>query len=181
MQAGSVQRLKMRGFSQGNSTLLLQCAFACLMGLLSVFAHAHASDLRAGNLGLHWDHRLVVVFEGQGSSVANQQVGQMQAAMYQWRDRDLVLITVQSGAVSGVHHDGQLSESQVSAILALNGVGLVETYKVPDRQPHVILIGKDGGVKLRDNKAFSNAVLFGTIDVMPMRQREMDTRINLRV
>ena len=36
-----------------------------------------------------------------------------------------------------------------------------------------LLIGKDGGVKLKNNSPISNIKIFNTIDAMPMRQREM--------
>ncbi|QJD98052.1 DUF4174 domain-containing protein [Mucilaginibacter robiniae] len=36
-----------------------------------------------------------------------------------------------------------------------------------------LLIGKDGGEKLRSTKPIALAKLFGTIDAMPMRQDEM--------
>lgn len=38
----------------------------------------------------------------------------------------------------------------------------------------VILIGKDGGAKLRSEKPLSMAKLQETIDAMPMRQDEMN-------
>ena len=37
----------------------------------------------------------------------------------------------------------------------------------------VLLVGKDGGVKLRQETPLSVDDLFATIDAMPMRQREM--------
>ncbi|MBC7923794.1 MAG: DUF4174 domain-containing protein [Ferruginibacter sp.] len=37
----------------------------------------------------------------------------------------------------------------------------------------VVLIGKDGGVKLRQPTPLTTQLLFSTIDAMPMRQREM--------
>ena len=37
----------------------------------------------------------------------------------------------------------------------------------------VVLVGKDGGVKLRRTKAVSAAELMQTIDAMPMRRQEM--------
>ena len=40
----------------------------------------------------------------------------------------------------------------------------------------VILIGKDGGVKLRSAEPVSAEAIFGLIDGMPMRQREMRNR-----
>lgn len=36
----------------------------------------------------------------------------------------------------------------------------------------VVLIGKDGGVKLAQTQPLSPADLFGTVDKMPMRQQE---------
>lgn len=40
----------------------------------------------------------------------------------------------------------------------------------------VVLIGKDGGVKLRSDKPVSAQTLFATIDGMPMRRQEMRER-----
>jgi len=37
----------------------------------------------------------------------------------------------------------------------------------------VVLLGKDGGVKLKQNQPLGTEDLFGTIDAMPMRKREM--------
>jgi len=40
----------------------------------------------------------------------------------------------------------------------------------------VLLIGKDGGVKLRSSEPVSMKDLFGLIDSMPMRQQEMESK-----
>ena len=41
----------------------------------------------------------------------------------------------------------------------------------------VFLVGKDGGTKLKvENKILTLEKLFGTIDAMPMRQREMERK-----
>jgi len=40
----------------------------------------------------------------------------------------------------------------------------------------VLLIGKDGGVKLRSSEPVSMKDLFGLIDSMPMRQQEMGSK-----
>lgn len=40
----------------------------------------------------------------------------------------------------------------------------------------VILVGKDGGEKLRTHEVLSLQKLYGTIDAMPMRQQEMKHR-----
>ena len=46
-------------------------------------------------------------------------------------------------------------------------------YNVSAGDAAVLLVGKDGGVKIRQAHALSAETLFTTIDAMPMRQREM--------
>lgn len=46
-------------------------------------------------------------------------------------------------------------------------------YNVPFKQFTLLLIGKDGGEKLRSVKPVKTELIFGLIDSMPMRQREM--------
>lgn len=50
---------------------------------------------------------------------------------------------------------------------------LYDAFKAPENTFTFILIGKDGEEKLRKNTSVSEAELFGLIDAMPMRQREM--------
>lgn len=51
-------------------------------------------------------------------------------------------------------------------------------YKKTSSQPEIILIGLDGGVKLRAEEFLSNQKLFETIDSMPMRMQEMRRQKN---
>jgi hypothetical protein len=48
-----------------------------------------------------------------------------------------------------------------------------DKYKETDSQMEIILLGLDGGVKLREAEFLSCKKLFGTIDAMPMRIQEM--------
>ena len=50
---------------------------------------------------------------------------------------------------------------------------LKEEYNSRNTSFLVILIGKDGGVKIKDTKPLSSDRLFALIDGMPMRQQEM--------
>ena len=50
---------------------------------------------------------------------------------------------------------------------------LAERYKVDPKNFTVILVGKDGGEKLRQEEPVTLDQLFGLIDQMPMRRREM--------
>ena len=53
---------------------------------------------------------------------------------------------------------------------------LYDAYKKTTTPFEVVLIGLDGGVKLRQTLVLSCQKLFGTIDVMPMRRAEMRHR-----
>ena len=57
--------------------------------------------------------------------------------------------------------------------LWITGNTLYKKYKKPDADFEVILIGLDGGVKLRDTKLVSTETLFALIDGMPMRKAEL--------
>lgn len=46
-------------------------------------------------------------------------------------------------------------------------------HDVPADQFRVLLLGKDGGVKLRRDTPIDTVTLFATIDAMPMRRDEM--------
>lgn len=93
---------------------------------------------------LRWQARPVVVL-GEGAEVEAQVAALMnQAAAL--RARDVVILTEGSGA-------GPLRERA--------GDGFM-----------VILIGKDGGVKLTQNSLIEATEIVSLIDSMPMRQRE---------
>ena len=102
-------------------------------------------------------------------------------AAYAGRSRVLLVL--------GAPGDGRMAEQ--ARILAADRAGTAERdlvlveSKVADQQrlrrrygvaPEmfaVLLIGKDGGVKLRSAVPLTTTTLFETIDAMPMRQAEM--------
>jgi len=51
-----------------------------------------------------------------------------------------------------------------------------DTYDIPKGTFMVVLIGKDGTVKMRKNDIVSTREIFALIDSMPMRQREAKER-----
>ena len=53
---------------------------------------------------------------------------------------------------------------------------LRDRFSVPDSQFRVVLIGLDGGAKLTSDEVVPTQRLFGLIDGMPMRQREIRQR-----
>jgi hypothetical protein len=81
-------------------------------------------------------------------------------------ERDMVVILVITSAVS-------LKEKPAARVSA---VELRDAYGVLPHEFQVVLIGKDGGVKLRQEEPISLADLFALIDSMPMRRQEMGQR-----
>ncbi len=55
---------------------------------------------------------------------------------------------------------------------------LFESYKLGENEFTLLLIGKDGGEKMRSTKPVKLEAIFALIDSMPMRQREMQRKKN---
>lgn len=81
-------------------------------------------------------------------------------------DRDMILISVFADA--GMADDKPLSGSAAQS--------LYQRHEIEPGEFRILLIGKDGGVKLRSAETADMDEIFRLIDGMPMRQREMHNR-----
>ncbi|OUJ74226.1 DUF4174 domain-containing protein [Hymenobacter crusticola] len=81
------------------------------------------------------------------------------------------LLAQEQGATRS--RDIQVLELVATQLSAADKQYLQQQVKVDPAQFAVLLIGKDGGVKLRQKEALTTQELFGTIDKMPMRRQEM--------
>lgn len=117
---------------------------------------------------LRWKNRVLVLFSPSESDASFQLQKQGLASSAQGvLDRDLmVLEIVEQGQSRAGNH--LLSEKSVQDIRKRLGV-VGGSFQV-------LLIGKDGGVKLRSSEPVSMKDLFGLIDSMPMRQQEMGSK-----
>ncbi|SMG08967.1 protein of unknown function [Marivirga sericea] len=111
-----------------------------------------------------WNNRLLIIYSDD-QSMQEDQLANITQARKEYDERDLKVIILKDQKVtvwnsSTVH---QLEFDQIVQDLKIS-VGI--SYQN-------LLIGKDGGVKLRQDSPISNQTLFNTIDAMPMRQREM--------
>ncbi|WP_370313271.1 DUF4174 domain-containing protein [Sagittula sp.] len=98
-----------------------------------------------------WSVRPVLVFAPGSDDVKyTEQIALLRAAEAGLAERDIVVLTDTAPDEKG----------RLRAALAVDGF-------------EVLLVGKDGGVKLRQETPLSVDDLFATIDAMPMRQREM--------
>lgn len=115
-----------------------------------------------------WQHRILLVFASStDSSQYRQQMQIWQADVAGADDRDLKLVQILGTGESQV--DGR-SLSSASADR------LRQQFGIPPEEFAVILVGKDGTEKQRSQTPIDLAMLFRTIDAMPMRQQEMRSR-----
>ena len=114
-----------------------------------------------------WEHRLLLVFARDAdSALYRRQQEMLLVAERGLNEREMIIIFVIRDAVS--------TKGRPAAPVA--AVNLRDAYGVLPHEFRVVLLGKDGGVKLRQEEPISMADLFALIDSMPMRQREMGQR-----
>ena len=111
-----------------------------------------------------WSHRPLLIYaESPGSAELNLQREYYLGRQSELDDRDMVVIEIIGDMITV---DGEPYVADVD--------GLKKRYGLDPSQPFaVLLIGKDTGVKLRQTRPVTAEELFGLIDSMPMRQREM--------
>lgn len=111
-----------------------------------------------------WRNRPVLVFAPQaGHSLLVAQRAAIAGRSDGMRDRDIVVIEVAGDSVT---IDGKNAPN-------LSAGELRTRYRLRPTDAAALLVGKDGGVKLRESHALSVQTLFETIDAMPMRRHEM--------
>lgn len=138
--------------------------------LATIFASTGAAMARAMNENLdtfRWQKRPIVIFAPDaGDPDARKQSRLFFQENTCADERDMVLIQVLG---PHVFVDGEADGAR-------DAVGLRNRFRVDPGETAFLLIGKDGGVKIRSQTPLSADTLFGTIDAMPMRQREARER-----
>jgi hypothetical protein len=113
---------------------------------------------------LRWQQRVIVIMAASGEDPALvDQETRLRAAAADLAERDVVLITATGDTVT---IDGATSNVPTADQFRQAYAGGTSGFQV-------LLIGKDGGVKLRSGEPVAAADVFALIDSMPMRRREM--------
>ena len=121
-------------------------------------------------LDLHvyrWKKRVLLVFAPSRAGAALTQQQQWLAEHLEGcveRDLEVGYVIEQGAGVLGAR---TLSPADVARLRT--------RFDVPSGEIHVLLVGKDGGVKLRADRLVAPQELFALIDAMPMRQQEQRT------
>ena len=134
-----------------------------LFGLLSLIPISMAENKREDLSDHKWKHRLILIFSDKK---LESQFDQQKAEIV---DRHIVYYQVGSNGQSSTN-----SKIKPSPELLKYLEGLKAKYSKKDSgdQDLIVLIGKDGGVKLT-SESLEWKKIYALIDSMPMRQREM--------
>lgn len=110
-----------------------------------------------------WMYRPVVVLAGPGGETAVAEQRRIFAASRTGlAERDIVVVWV----------TGNIVNAELGPGPGMTAAQLRARFGAPDGL-RVILVGKDGGVKLTQSMPLQATTLFGTIDAMPMRRDEI--------
>jgi hypothetical protein len=153
-------------------TLKSMSSISIVLLILVSFSMAQSSEkVSVADLdldALRWKNRILVLFSPSESEASFQSQKQGLASSAEAvLDRDLMILEI---IEQGQSRAGNrlLSEKSVQGIRKRLGV---ETGSF-----QVLLIGKDGGIKLRSSEPVSAKDIFGLIDSMPMRRQEIESR-----
>jgi Domain of unknown function (DUF4174) len=130
----------------------------CKQALLTSLALAVSlSIMNAQNLDeLRWKERVLLIYAPKGSE---KQLGRQEALLHL--------------------HDAELTERDVTQIVVrapAENPEIAKRFKLSGAGFTVLLIGKDGGEKLRSHETVLPETICRLIDSMPMRQEEMRER-----
>lgn len=142
--------------------LLSSCSFLCGAALWAQPLRAHL-----------WESRpLILAANRADAPTLKRQLAILTCHREEVTARDLVVYQILPE--HGLSPSGQKLTPQQHA-------GLLEAYgPFPPEQLTVVLIGKDGTVKLRQEGLVTNESLWDLIDGMPMRKKEMQREKNKR-
>ena len=140
-------------------TILVWCSLALAVGAAESVA-APVIDLKQ----YQWQNRLLLLFAPSAEDPAYRALGQeLQEQAQGVRDRHLLVFHVLE------HEKSFVAGQEISPAAAQ---ALRQRFAVRPGTFTVVLVGKDGGVKLQRMAQMALADIFALIDSMPMRQQE---------
>ena len=124
------------------------------------------SALHAQNLSQHlWKNRVILIVS-EDNAAFERQILAFKANEKGMNERSLIVYHLKSYEYEQVMPKGNVQKS----------TNLFEKYKQANVSFELILIGLDGGIKLRQRDFLSCEKLFAIIDSMPMRSSELKSR-----
>lgn len=127
-----------------------------------------SSSLVAQDLSKHnWQNRLIVILTNdEQNEIYKNQVAAFKDEKEGFVERKLVVYHATPSEYKTGFDNPNWKKSTV----------LYERFKKSDSDFEVLLLGLDGGVKLRQSSLLTVQKLYSTIDVMPMRRQEIESK-----
>lgn len=121
----------------------------------------------AQNLSSHqWNDRLVIILvQDQSNQILKNQISELKKSVDGLEDRQIIVYQSQPGKYQKGLGNGNKWEASGE---------IYKRLKETDSEFEIVLIGLDGGIKLRKRELLKCEELFGVIDQMPMRRSEMN-------
>jgi hypothetical protein len=142
-------------------TILLTMAIAAILPGSSRNAIAEHLDLSQ----FQWNNRLLFLFApNRNHPMFDSLHDSLSAQKAEVADRDLVIFEILESEPSSMNSKPLASEAALS---------LRKRYKITQGEFAVLLIGKDGGIKLNRQNETPLEDIFALIDAMPMRRQEI--------
>jgi hypothetical protein len=115
-----------------------------------------------------WKNRLLFLFaEDTNDPFFENLQSQIMAQKAEVDDRDLIVFEVPAQGPARMNNS-PLDRKEADSIRT--------HFAIPGNTFSLILVGKDGGIKLKSKDRVDLSDVFGLIDSMPMRQREMQQK-----
>ena len=134
--------------------------------ILLMFISPYALSVTADDLmmQLAWKHRVLLVFSPNNDNgyalIQNNNLANVEDGL---DERDMLVLKMAPGE--------HITINQVKYLAA--SAGFYKRYQVNEDQFRVILVGKDGSIKLEHNQPLTSEEIFTLIDAMPLRRFEM--------
>jgi hypothetical protein len=130
--------------------------------ILSVIILMVFSSLNNDNVTLNdlrWKNRVVIFFQGQGQ----KETKDIDSLKSELEERKIVFLSI--GDTFTTNSEYKFSQKFIRS--------LKEKYALKNSDGNWLLIGLDGGVKLKSEDSLDWDLVFRTVDAMPMRQSEI--------
>jgi hypothetical protein len=121
---------------------------------------------QTGQLSLddfRWENRIIIINQDQSKELSEQQIKLLLTDTPGLQERHLLIFEITLNGIKDILNQKDYETSP----------NLLEKLDLKTDAFEILLIGKDGGVKLRSNSPLDNGKIYSTIDVMPMRRAEM--------
>jgi hypothetical protein len=141
-------------------------AFAAIFFIFIVFAIFAPKEAMPMDLTqFQWKNRLLFLFAPDRNNQAYKDLqAEISDQKTEVQDRDLVVFEVL---------EQEPSRMDTAPIDREGADALRDRFRVPPNTFSLILVGKDGGIKLKRHDEGNSKEIFDLIDSMPMRQNEM--------